>query len=453
MLQILNELKEIIYISDPNTYKLYFMNIAAKKVLNIENVDIKDKKCYEVLLKRNSPCPFCTNKKLSLDKIYEWEFFNPLVKRNYLLRDKLIQWDNKIVRMEVANDITKRIKILQDTEEFAKNERFIIDCIKILHKRNSFFENINSLLKKTGLFFNADRTYIFEFDNDKKTMSNTFEWCNKGISAEIQNLQNYPFSFVSHWIDAFNKGKNIYIKNIETDCKSKQEYECLKSQNIKNLVVVPLTFDDNKLYGYIGVDNPKTTNDVKKVEFLFSSLSDFIVSIIERQKTYDLLQTQSFMDSLTKLQNRNKYINDLKSFKQNKDSSIGIIYIDMNGLKKLNDSLGHQAGDSALIKIADILLSIFEQKYLYRIGGDEFVVIKPEIEEEDFNKKIKILQDFSEQGSPHIAIGSFWNKKQFDFLKQQKIAEIAMYKEKNEFYENLRIRDKKKWNQYKINLD
>ena len=106
MTEILNELSETVYIADTETYELLFLNTAGKKFFSIDS-DYKGKKCYEVLQHKTEPCPFCTNSKLSANHVCEWEIFNPVANRYYLLKDKLINWNgDKLVRMEIALDIT-----------------------------------------------------------------------------------------------------------------------------------------------------------------------------------------------------------------------------------------------------------------------------------------------------------------------------------------------------------
>ncbi|MFQ8581982.1 MAG: hypothetical protein ACLSA6_05265 [Holdemania massiliensis] len=75
---LLEELNDVIYVSDPNTYELLFINRTIKEDLNIID-DYIGKKCYAVLQGRDSPCPFCTNSKLKFNEYYVWEHTNELM--------------------------------------------------------------------------------------------------------------------------------------------------------------------------------------------------------------------------------------------------------------------------------------------------------------------------------------------------------------------------------------
>lgn len=86
------------------------------------------------------------------------------------------------------------------------------------------------------------------------------------------------------------------------------------------------------------------------------------------------LKKLSFEDSLTGLFNRNKFNQTMHSFETASFSQLGVAAIDLNGLKKVNDQMGHSAGDSLIRCTADHIAHAFPGKS-YRVGGDEFLVI------------------------------------------------------------------------------
>ena len=88
VLTIMNEIEDLIYVADVNTYDLLYMNEKGSRLFGI--TDFRNKKCYEALQNRSDPCPFCTNSRLNMDSFYIWEFMNPVVDRYYLLKDKLL---------------------------------------------------------------------------------------------------------------------------------------------------------------------------------------------------------------------------------------------------------------------------------------------------------------------------------------------------------------------------
>lgn len=97
--------------------------------------------------------------------------------------------------------------------------------------------------------------------------------------------------------------------------------------------------------------------------------------ITEKKIEEDLIRYRAYHDTLTDLPNRLKFQLDLEE-EINKDTSFTIMYLDLNGLKPVNDSYGHQAGDMALIKVTARLTGVLGSVGLiYRLGGDEFAVV------------------------------------------------------------------------------
>ena len=110
-----------------------------------------------------------------------------------------------------------------------------------------------------------------------------------------------------------------------------------------------------------------------------SSTLNFLSDITERKTAEDVLKFQSTHDALTGLYNRSFYQDALENLKRNQTFPFSVIMIDMNGLKQVNDSLGHSAGDDILCLVAKVLQQTFHpQDVVARLGGDEFVIMLPE---------------------------------------------------------------------------
>jgi len=107
LLSIFNGIEEAIYIADPETYEVLFINDFLKKLLD---KNLAGKKCYEQFQGFDAPCEFCTNQMIlqNSGEVYRWEYYNPNLNRHYLLFDRIIKWnDGRDVRFEMAIDITE----------------------------------------------------------------------------------------------------------------------------------------------------------------------------------------------------------------------------------------------------------------------------------------------------------------------------------------------------------
>ncbi|XMB72646.1 diguanylate cyclase [Mycoplasmatota bacterium WC30] len=159
--------------------------------------------------------------------------------------------------------------------------------------------------------------------------------------------------------------------------------------------------------------------------------------ITEQQLRYEKVVHISNHDYLTNLYNRRYYIEELERLDILKQYPFGVMNIDVNGLKIINDAYGHATGDLALIKTGEILLQSCSKKYIVsRVGGDEFTVILPHTGEETTKKlREKLMKKFSEIKISNInlsvAIGySIKVDNSIDVDEVRKLAENDMFRHK-----------------------
>ena len=287
---------------------------------------------------------------------------------------------------------------------------------------------INNLLKIINDYFNSDRTYIFETDFTRQIVINTYEYTLDHVSEEKDNLQEVPIEVISRWMDKFRESKVYYIPTLEQE-KGTPTYEMLEEQNVNRLLAVPL-LDRDEITGFLGVDNPRNHYDDAT---LLSSIQFFITSSLRRKKEQEYLTYLSYRDTLTMLYNRNKYTEILNSYRKKAITNTGVAYIDLNGLKKINDEQGHNAGD-IFIKTAGSIIEKFFPEACYRIGGDEFVVISLNINETIFYKNIEQLRNEMLTNNISISIGVVWKPAITDLEELLRLADHYMYKEKEEYH-------------------
>ena len=445
-LSLLNEISELVYVSDPETYELLFVNQTGCQTLHLENY--KHKKCYEILQGKTSPCEFCTNDRLCDDNFYTWEFTNPSIGRHFLLKDKIIQWRGKTARMEIAFDITERELQKQELKNMLDVQTLITNCVRMLYAVDDLDQTINAVLTQIGEFLVSDRAYVFEIKDE--LMNNTHEWTAPGISPQLEKLQQLDLSLISDWLPFFEKNDCIIIDDVEQLQKTNPAaYATLHAQEITSLIAAPI-FLDNKLAGYIGIDN-YDSEKIKNSSYLLLSMSIFLSYAIRHRNHVDMLHRLSYHDLLTNALNRNAFMDVLSQFRPGQYASAGIIYIDINGMKEINDFYGHHQGDKILITTVAKVFNLFKPDELFRIGGDEFVIITYDMQEADFQEKFNLLRNiFCEKTTLpfSIATGSCWSNSPSDLNTLLQQADSAMYTDKKKFYYG-----KEKTSRYRHNLD
>lgn len=302
-------------------------------------------------------------------------------------------------------------------------------CVGKLNSDTDIDVGINNLLATVNDYFQADRTYVFEIDPDRDVLINTFESiCGQEVSAQMDNLQEVPVSVIKVWMQNFRQGRSYYMSDLEQE-RGQPSYEMLKAQQVWRLLAVPL-MKGGAMVGFLGVDNPRAHYDDAT---LLASIQFFVTNSLDRKKQQAYLEKLSYRDMLTGLYNRNRYIERLEAYKQVQDQQIGAIYIDLNGLKKVNDEQGHRAGDELIVRAAGTIAGIFAED-AYRVGGDEFVVILLDVSREEFARKTEQLRRQMQENSVDASIGEVWQASTENLEDLLRRADENMYREKKRYY-------------------
>lgn len=302
-------------------------------------------------------------------------------------------------------------------------------CVGKLNSDTDIDVGINNLLATVNGYFQADRTYVFEIDPDRDVLINTFEYiCGQEVSAQMDNLQEVPVSVIKVWMQNFRQGRSYYMSDLEQE-RGQPSYEMLKAQQVWRLLAVPL-MKGGAMVGFLGVDNPRAHYDDAT---LLASIQFFVTNSLDRKKQQAYLEKLSYRDMLTGLYNRNRYIERLEAYKQVQDQQIGAIYIDLNGLKKVNDEQGHRAGDELIVRAAGTIAGIFAED-AYRVGGDEFVVILLDVSREEFARKTEQLRRQMQENSVDASIGGVWQASTENLEDLLRLADENMYREKKRYY-------------------
>ena len=136
----------------------------------------------------------------------------------------------------------------------------------------------------------------------------------------------------------------------------------------------------------------------------------------------------SKIDSLTLLSNRQNYYADMRS---NSKSITGVVSIDMNDLKILNDKYGHEAGDEALKKVADIMRDyVCKEATVYRVGGDEFMIFFKDATEEEISKNIDLMREKINESGYSCAFGYAMRENGETIEDTIRRSDVKMYEDK-----------------------
>lgn len=426
-------LSEIVYMTDIETNEIVFMNKFARSILNnIGESEYIGRKCYELIHNKTEVCEFCTNPRLKENEFYEWIFYNQHVNRYLSLKDTLIEENGRKLRLEIAMDMNAEYALKDALKEISNKEKMINDALAAAMEESDPDRSINIMLSTIGNRMESDRIYIFE-DNNDGTFDNTYEWCKKGVTPQIKNLKRLPYvNGIELWYNEFDKDSNIVIYDLEEYKEvSPSVYKILKPQNINSLVAAPI-YVKGKRIGFYGVDNPPL-HEVENISTIFDVLGKFIASLLRNRDNVRRAIDSGYTDYLTGLKNRSA----MQVYLENADptKSQGYIFCDINGLKKTNDEQGHAAGDELIEGTAGTLTNRFSHKQVFRLGGDEFLVIRIGQSKEELAADEQALRDDFKKANISVAIGSSWRPiagAGFDTLFKE--ADERMYNDKRLHY-------------------
>ncbi len=159
---------------------------------------------------------------------------------------------------------------------------FIDDIIhtifEMLYETKDIEITISMILGIIGKEFDVDKCSVYEFNENQNTISVTYEWCNKGISKEINNMQNMPVFMLDDIISQFNEDGIYYcsdISNLEGEF-----YTLLKNQNTKSILRC-IFYENGVMKGFVGFDSCKTNrnwspDEIAILNYMTKILSTFI---------------------------------------------------------------------------------------------------------------------------------------------------------------------------------
>jgi diguanylate cyclase (GGDEF)-like protein/PAS domain S-box-containing protein len=342
----------------------------------------------------------------------------------------------------VFSDVTKRKNAEESIKYQLRFEKLIADISNTFASQPSehFDQSINHALELVGEFFQVDRSYVFQFSDDGKQMNNTYEWCANKSEMQKDQLQDIQIYMFPWWRQKIINKKIVYIPDVDSlPPEAEAEKIEFKSQSIQSLLSIPMT-KNGTVFGFLGLDavREKKTWTENQI-MLLTVVADLILNAYTRNLAEEKVRYQSFHDGLTGLYNRVYLEKEIERLDTERQLPIGIIMADLNGLKLINDTFGHEVGDEMLRQSAEILKkSCRREDIIARWGGDEFVIFLPQTTKEDSKAILQrivekctetYVKDISLSLSVGSAIKNNSNENMVDILKE---AEENMYRHKLE---------------------
>jgi PAS domain S-box-containing protein len=242
-------------------------------------------------------------------------------------------------------DISKTKETEYSLQQNIKHQEILSEIALQLNILEDFDYKLNRILSRIGEHTDVSRVYIFQDDSEDNSTSNKFEWCNKGIEPQIDQLQNIPYQIIPSWKRILFETGRIYsenINNLPDDIRA-----ILEPQEIKSIIVYPV-FVSQRFFGFIGFDECVRFKKWTKSELeLLRAVSGVIANAYERKIAEE---------ELVKIKNQLESV--LNTVKE------GIITIDINGIVVL---INNEVENMFLCKRSEIIgkpvASLLPDKY------------------------------------------------------------------------------------------
>lgn len=352
------------------------------------------------------------------------------LKKNYMV---MVICEILILLLYCGFYITKVRRISKKSNELTEDlnvSNTLIQCVRKLSNDLYKESTIDEILQIICEFYQAERCYVLDLDMDNKKVNGIFEYGKRHDDIHIENMVRLCLEHTDLINQFFENQKSYYIEDVTHEIPSTSPiYAIFMQQKIHSIIVVPF-MDHKQIKGVFAVDNPKQNYYQK--DFL-ESLCFFIKTAMEREKEKTKLKNLSYVDSLTYAQNRNHFNEYIEQNRNKELHSLGVIYLDLNGLKEINDKMGHIAGDTLIISASYALQEIFLDNS-YRVGGDEFVVIEQDVSELlFFDQYAKLLKRMKEL-EISVATGCVWKETCPNLSETLQEADQKMYEDKKRYY-------------------
>lgn len=285
------------------------------------------------------------------------------------------------------------------------------------------------MLKKACEALNAERIFLYEKCGESGYVLSCEYSANGSLVSELSQ------EICAQTAAVLSSEKRLVIVNSSFAERYGQPLsDILSARGIHSFAAVPV-YDGEDICGFCCAENFPVCVCGKTSEALeaFCSAGVFIGSCIKWGKLFDGLKKMGLTDNLTGIGNRHA-MNMLEA-ELKEPAPLGLVFCDISGLKHINDTLGHCAGDEYIQNACEIMKRLFPSEKLFRIGGDELLAVLTDTSEAEVDEKTAALKSELERSSIAMAVGSAFGITDGGGMGRLLLeAETKMYRDKTDYY-------------------
>ena len=424
---ILDQMGEIVYVSDQTTDELLYLNQTGIQRFGAPALGAK---CYAHLCGRSSPCKFCAqDQAASCQKQRQaWLRERPDL-GNVLLSHTIIEYEGRPCRLGTVTDVDRYVAELTTTKSDLTAAKMLINCMEQMVSGG----DAKCVMDTVRTYYDADRAYVLRFAADHRTVGVIHEVCREDAVSQQELMQDVPMELLKPLLSALQpSGKRAcVITNVDAlkdDPTRRAMYDWLHPQGVRSLIAVPV-YHSSELHGFLCAENLRQNMDAPE---LLEKIAYMAAGELHRRELMEELRQKAYYDPSTMCYNRIAYDEALDKL-CGTERPVGTGILDLNGLRRINESLGYRYGDRIVYKACAMLKRCFGHKNVYRVSGNEYVVLWPDVSLENFTAACQRLEAELKEEKDFASFGHAWGSKEkvSGIISE---AETAMRAHKNRYY-------------------
>ena len=282
-------------------------------------------------------------------------------------------------------------------------------CMSDRDNPRSLVEIMNDVLSTVREHYDSE--YVYYIEKEYEDIDVIYEWCAKHVPWQRDKIKMLPKDQRPRWMEQ------------EITDTTEDSYSVFRRLDENTVAILAA----------VGVHRGGCEVD------LLRSVLAYLPEAITLQKLQKQQEYLSYHDKLTGLYNRNSFVSYTTDINPDELNSLGAVSVDINGLKNFNKEFGRDYGDEVVIRVGEVLEEYFHTANVYRMTGDEYLVLVENITYEEFMKQVHGTYTKLDNISLGLAsLGCAWEKIDIDVDALVLSAENMMREEKKKYYKNLR---------------
>lgn len=428
--ETLDKIPASIYLVDPYTKKLLFVNQKMKQTAGVsENYDYTKHTCYE-LEGKHKPCPDCQlwNASQRSAKTYK-RVWGDASKGTFYIHNVKVLWQGRYAQMVHMIPVDTVDDGKQGKNEVLYAERWANEAITLGLSEPEADIGIQKCITFVAQNLHAQRFFIFE-ERGQSELTCTYEWTQEGLLPLKADLRSVSRSHFHDLYTEFEDKKVTIVRDYEAFRKMHPHFS-LPVTGVQNYVAGRLAVG-NVPVGFTMVIN-LTEESLNPAGYMLDTLTDFVAVMLRNRDSLRAAKEQGHRDPMTGVLNRrglSRYVAE--------SPYVGpriFLSCDINGLKNVNDTQGHEAGDQLIKSATDILVNNADRNHVFRMGGDEFLVIQEGTDESGARQLVQEIKMAAQAHGFGISLGYVVHTGKIEDVDHLlRDADAAMYLDKGHSY-------------------